>query len=839
MSKQTRFWEKFKDQKVFLAFKVTGSGSDIKKMPIGVDGNLGAAAGDMSRLGAFKDAQYISDYTAVSLTQPLVVDEKYLVCLDFDWKRTESKAPNEKMKQIIQSLLDDGHEYESSASGMGAHIWVLMDQEEIPKKFKYKDGCEIEVFSGFPGQRANVIFTGKNPSGELKYLPKWTFVSTKIADIIKGSAPAVQTKRSNQTDINKTLSYVPNADLEYDEWLKVGMALKDELGASGFSVWDAWSAQSSKYDPSVMRSKWDSFKGQGVGFGTVVMMARNNGMPRESYPWQNTIKTPVDPEVQAEMMLTLKRRHSAFVEATKIIEEAQTLESLIDDAVQQIKKMTGLDRLSISMLGDSLKNKAKSFKSHIPVTDARKMLVTDEIKMVESNRSKVSFQNTELAKEWVFLEQSCEFYKPESGEKIPTQALNIKFMSQMPEDDSGNRKEPSKMFSEFGGKCVYTDMFVPEMYNPDDPFFSINGINCVNSYSDRTTPEYDNNWESGSKWKMVENHIYKIFESPEDAKTLINWLAHNVQHPGKKILWACIVVGVPGDGKSSIARVMSSAMGHRNVKNIGLDEVKSSFTSWAEGSCLGVIEELRVTGQNRHEVMDRLKPFITNKSVAIVKKGKDGVDKPNTQNYLCFSNHADALALDDSDRRWAVFSTKYKSREDVVAQNGSDYWEELYDAIDNSGSEIRSWLLNVDLSSFNKNAPPASTQAKKQMIIESKHDISSNLAEMLVGTSYGYSENVVILKYLAQDMKKTWNASYSAKFLAKHLRELGFVPIVEVCPEVVNFWWCGSSHKPFINKKWVEGKLLSMPKDLTNDQIRDFLIETIKIDLRTSEAEKF
>lgn len=65
---------------------------------------------------------------------------------------------------------------------------------------------------------------------------------------------------------------------KYEIWFKVGMALHP-LGDEGFQMWDSWSAQSPKYPgQNELRGKWDSFKdGEGVGFGTVFHLAKQNG----------------------------------------------------------------------------------------------------------------------------------------------------------------------------------------------------------------------------------------------------------------------------------------------------------------------------------------------------------------------------------------------------------------------------------------------------------------------------------------------------------------------------------------------------------------------------------
>lgn len=271
------FWEYFADRKIFLGFKVTGSGSNIKKIPVGVDGNLGAAAGDETRLGTYAEAVKIADYTAISLMQPCMVGDEQLVCIDFDWKRATDGKLDPAGQHILDTLRDGDYEYEESASGLGAHIWVTMREQDIPKKVSYPNKSGIEIFSGLAGQRANVIFTNFYASGVLKSLGAGLLpVSVKEKPV---AAPIVMPHESGDR-IAKILAYVTSYD-DYESWLKVGMAIKSEIGESGFDVWNNWSAQSDRYDPGVMRQKWDSFKGSGVGFGSVINMARENNIPDE------------------------------------------------------------------------------------------------------------------------------------------------------------------------------------------------------------------------------------------------------------------------------------------------------------------------------------------------------------------------------------------------------------------------------------------------------------------------------------------------------------------------------------------------------------------------------
>ena len=78
------------------------------------------------------------------------------------------------------------------------------------------------------------------------------------------------------------LSHIPPSDLNYDEWLQVGMALKHE----GYTVtdWDAWSKADSRYEAGACEKKWRTFKGNAepVTAGTIVQMAKEHGLTFDS-----------------------------------------------------------------------------------------------------------------------------------------------------------------------------------------------------------------------------------------------------------------------------------------------------------------------------------------------------------------------------------------------------------------------------------------------------------------------------------------------------------------------------------------------------------------------------
>ena len=64
-------------------------------------------------------------------------------------------------------------------------------------------------------------------------------------------------------------------DCSYDEWLRVGMALKQE-GAT-CDTWDTWSSGGSKYKEGECQKKWKSFRRDDVTGGTLMHIAREHG----------------------------------------------------------------------------------------------------------------------------------------------------------------------------------------------------------------------------------------------------------------------------------------------------------------------------------------------------------------------------------------------------------------------------------------------------------------------------------------------------------------------------------------------------------------------------------
>jgi hypothetical protein len=96
------------------------------------------------------------------------------------------------------------------------------------------------------------------------------------------SNPADLIPTAHLSDIEYHLSQILNADLPYDDWLSVGMAVHHASGGTegGYGAWLRWSEGSGKHDAKDMPAKWSSF-GKNTGkprtLASLIAMAKASG----------------------------------------------------------------------------------------------------------------------------------------------------------------------------------------------------------------------------------------------------------------------------------------------------------------------------------------------------------------------------------------------------------------------------------------------------------------------------------------------------------------------------------------------------------------------------------
>jgi hypothetical protein len=87
--------------------------------------------------------------------------------------------------------------------------------------------------------------------------------------------------RGTREAIVSALALLPNTDLAWDDWFRIGMALKGALGEEGRDLWLGWSRSSGKSGKSgrtdTAERLWASARPHSIGAGTIYWLAEQRG----------------------------------------------------------------------------------------------------------------------------------------------------------------------------------------------------------------------------------------------------------------------------------------------------------------------------------------------------------------------------------------------------------------------------------------------------------------------------------------------------------------------------------------------------------------------------------
>ena len=196
----------------------------------------------------------------------------------------ETGAVQERAAGIIEACASFT---EYSPSGKGVHIYCFGET-----KSHKSNEIGVEMFCGrqfftvtgrqFPGSvdgvtpiRASVVERLHQVIDEARGKHRAPRSDSPVRQPVEGQGQAADRAR-----IESALAFVP-ADLGYMDWIGVGMALYDTLGAAaGFQVWDYWSSKGSKYGGAdALMGHWKSFGANRTpgGDGVIFRLAMDAG----------------------------------------------------------------------------------------------------------------------------------------------------------------------------------------------------------------------------------------------------------------------------------------------------------------------------------------------------------------------------------------------------------------------------------------------------------------------------------------------------------------------------------------------------------------------------------
>lgn len=225
---------------------------------------------------------------------------------------------------------------------------------------------------------------------------------------------------------------------------------------------------------------------------------------------------------------------------------------------------------------------------------------------------------------------------------------------------------------------------------------------------------------------IMKRHLYLLMPEAGARLRLLKWMAFGVQRPDIRIPWAPLIISQQGVGKGWLYHLLMSMVGAKNCAMINPDDLgekKSQYNEYMSGTLIVCLDEMRT--QRRWDMMERLKPLITEPHMMVNRKFGGKGQERIFANFIVFTNHPDAAALTADDRRFWVYHSQ-------ACVPSNEYFNELYGWLKTCGpAKLLYLLMNQDLSDYKFAERPPMTKAKERMIEESMGEIEQCIRDAI------------------------------------------------------------------------------------------------------------
>lgn len=568
-------------------------------------------------------------------------------------------------------------------------------------------------------------------------------------------------------EVDKALGLYPADDLDYDEWISVGLALwhqyKGDTGEAGFGRWLRWSEKSPKHDPRNMRKKWKSGGGRSQPITMASVFAKIGGL--------SAIRSDAsDIEDHSEGEIVEVPKASGVLDyVQKLCEKASDIDSLEDyESLKQTLLRIPENRLGSDyrgMIADEIYS-AWGKGAGLTKTDIKKAVIPSSKRTVVARTDVDQSSLTESAcfdsekpewlRGWVFDETECEFIQINTGHAIRREAFRMKF------DRETECHEHEVDAVALSAKYYPIPTITSRMYWPgegrifQDPGGSKNFLNTWQKNggssilpAEKGSFEIGDDSLNGQACEVFLDHLDRTIPDKRERDLVLDWLAFVYSKPGCRVRWALLLWGIEGNGKSYFHNILTRLMGH-DAREIAASIIEERFTDWAEGCRVIGIEEIRVSGTNKWRTLDKMKPFISNDQIQIEGKGSKARTVPNFASYMLFTNHADAIPIGDGDRRYFVVFTRHRTRSDLYDEHGGAegvkaYFKRLFDISMNGAAGIARLLLDHEYSAdFDPHGRAPDSIGKEEMRLMHINDDDDALSDALEKFNGPYINDKII-----------------------------------------------------------------------------------------------
>lgn len=284
------------------------------KVPLHPERETAAKAGVPATWGTFAQACEFYERMALDPTAGagFEFNRDGYVGVDLDLALDERGEPYPWAAALLWDFEVLGVGYvEVSPSGRGLHVILRGQLPRNPNRVELGGVVEGKKKSGVEvyGEKRYFTFTGRVWRGRgdlggdgqaaLDALLAVTGLDRRLAEPAPEVPGPAGTDPGRAGDVKSALDAL-DPDMPYQEWVEVGMAIRAGLGDAGRKLWVGWSRRGKKYrpgDPNGPEAKWPTFRGSGIGLGSLFKRAQATGWEMPDLSAEDEFgKLPLPPE---------------------------------------------------------------------------------------------------------------------------------------------------------------------------------------------------------------------------------------------------------------------------------------------------------------------------------------------------------------------------------------------------------------------------------------------------------------------------------------------------------------------------------------------------------------